>query len=340
METVYYEIANFIKENPNVLDSRIQFKGLLHDYRMDRLHVNLLLIGYDAGIHILMKSSYYKSTSEYLNQKRKIISCYGIKEKYAKWILNTWLIFYGVEVLGNDIPDYLNEFIERDSSGYCEDEEFCEDEIPFGDIEKVKELMQTAKIQLHRANVYFENSEKEKERFQKKINWFEDELEAYKIRANCLAKEVEEKKETIKELNETLSKERAAFSERLRRPTNSVTQFSHVETHLNSVVEYMSQTAHHAGIQLNNICVRMKQKEGKYYVNVNGEILLAEGNSRLSNSCSIKAALYDSDGKIEIESKYFVTSSSFRGFDTFDIGWNGGSLEGWMSVSKIRIFIA
>lgn len=113
---------------------------------------------------------------------------------------------------------------------------------------------------------------------------------------------------------------------------------SELEKHLNDIVEYMESTARSAGISLENIIVRTQMKEGKRHVNVYGEIRFAEGRNRMSSSCTIKASLYDASGKIEIEGSQYV-SSSFKGYDTFNIGWNGGTDSGWLARTKIRIFV-
>lgn len=118
----------------------------------------------------------------------------------------------------------------------------------------------------------------------------------------------------------------------------SLPPVSELEKHLNDIVEYMDITAKNAGISLENIYVRTSMKEGKRHVNVYGEIRFAKGRSSLSSGCSIKASLYDASGKIEIEGSQYV-STSFKGYDTFNIGWHGGSDSSWLSETKIRIFV-
>lgn len=113
---------------------------------------------------------------------------------------------------------------------------------------------------------------------------------------------------------------------------------SDLEKHLNNILEYMESTAKSAGIMLENIYVRTSMKDGKRYVNIYGEIRFAKGKSSLNSGCSIKASLYDASGKIEIEGSHYV-SSSFKGYDTFNIGWNGGTDSSWLSETKIRIFV-
>lgn len=113
---------------------------------------------------------------------------------------------------------------------------------------------------------------------------------------------------------------------------------SELEKHLNDIVEYMESTAKSAGLSLENICVRTSMKEGKRHVNVYGEIRFAEGRNRMSSGCTIKASLYDASGKIEIEGSQYV-SSSFKGYDTFNIGWNGGTDSSWLARTRIRLFV-
>ncbi len=113
---------------------------------------------------------------------------------------------------------------------------------------------------------------------------------------------------------------------------------SDMEAHLNKILDYMERTALACGISLSNIYVYTSTKDGKNHVNVRGEIYFAGQTNKLSSGLRIKASLYDANGHIEIEGNYYV-SSSFSGYDTFDIGWNGGTKESWLSETKIRVFV-
>ena len=113
---------------------------------------------------------------------------------------------------------------------------------------------------------------------------------------------------------------------------------SDMERHLNSIIDYMTNTAKILGLNLNNMYIRTSWKDNKHHVNLYGEILFDKGVTEMQNACYIKAVLYDVNGNIELESKHYV-SKSFSGFDTFNIGWEGGSTESWLNETKIRVFL-
>lgn len=107
MEQIYFDIAKAIKENPIAMSSRTQFRGLLSDYQMDKLHMNLLLTGYDASLHLYLRHDIEINGADYTRHRKNLVEHFGITEENAYWIVNTWVEMYAVEVLGKDVTDFM-----------------------------------------------------------------------------------------------------------------------------------------------------------------------------------------------------------------------------------------
>lgn len=273
---------------------------------------------------------------------------------------STIATFYGVEIIplqGNepiddvvsDVEDATREVVEEvettDSDSEAEDDEFSdseestEEEILSVDeenaVQRATRLLWIANKELEEASAKILSQETKIAMLEEKLEKAGD-VEELQEKVDNLEEEIRNWRHRSIRATARISSLESELAEAKKNPP--LPPISQLEKHLNDIVEYMESTATSAGISLENIYVRTSIKDGKRHVDVYGEIRFATGRSSLKTGCNIKASLYDASGKIEIESQHYV-SNSFKGFDTFNIGWKGGTDESWLSESKIRIFV-
>ena len=181
---------------------------------------------------------------------------------------------------------------------------------------------------------------RKREELKAKLNDLEQQLNETKREKQLARAEVRLAKNELmhkeKEYNAAIKE--MEYLKRTRVPLTSAP--STIEAHLNEILDYMKVTATNAGILLDKIYVRFVKRDQKNYVDIRGEINFLKGVTILNKAYRIKAVLYDANRNIEIEGSNYLDRSSFTGFDTFDIGWNGGTDAYWLTVSKIRLYVA
>ncbi|MDO4275719.1 MAG: hypothetical protein Q4D16_18775 [Eubacteriales bacterium] len=93
---------------PDSLAERPRFLGILRDFfPEDRLHANLLMMAYDAGIHSDIAAKAKLTDSMFHCYKKILTKEYGISDEYAAWCVATWFSVYGKDVLGKEISSDL-----------------------------------------------------------------------------------------------------------------------------------------------------------------------------------------------------------------------------------------
>ncbi len=127
--------------------------------------------------------------------------------------------------------------------------------------------------------------------------------------------------------------------EELERQIRYEPSVSEVERHLNEILDFKDQTADAAGIHLSNIYVTVDSQNGRFRVDLRGEITCASGEAKLNKNACIKASIHDSRGHIGVEGKQYIFRNTFCGYDTFDISWQGGDEYAWLRQEKIRLFV-
>jgi len=118
------QIVNAIINNNAVLHDRMKLKSLLLDFFAgDKLHVNLLVLGFDINIIDIINSTEDLDQFVYSKAVKQLINEYGVSKNNANWCINYWFELYGIEICKKDRTYNIDDSFTCEDSNDKEKEE-------------------------------------------------------------------------------------------------------------------------------------------------------------------------------------------------------------------------